>query len=77
MTSPIQKEYVESMNALAHGIAAILGPDAGFALLVFPFGEKPEGRVNYISNADRKDMLVAMREFIARAEGQADVKGRA
>lgn len=77
MTAPIQAEYRESMNHLAKLLSAALGQNAGFALLVFPFGEAPNGRVNYISNADRKDMLVAMKEFIARAEGQADVKGTA
>lgn len=41
----------------------------GFALLVFPFGDKPKGRMNYISNAQRADMLIAMKEFIARSEG--------
>ena len=77
MTSPIETQYRENMNALASGISSILGPGVGFALLVFPLGSAPDGRVNYISNAQRKDMLVAMKEFIARAEGQADVKGTA
>lgn len=40
----------------------------GFALLVFEF-DKPAA-VNYISNAERPDMLLAMKEFIARSEGR-------
>ncbi|MFP4891197.1 hypothetical protein [Paraburkholderia sp. EG304] len=39
----------------------------GYALLVFDFG--PNGTMNWISNADRRDMLAAMREFIAVSEG--------
>ena len=42
----------------------------GFALLVFEFGKTEGGRVNYVSNADRDDMLVAVREWLARAEGR-------
>jgi hypothetical protein len=36
---------------------------------MFEFGKA--GTVNYISNAHRADMLSAMKEFIARAEGRA------
>lgn len=42
----------------------------GFALFVFEFGKVEGGRVNYVSNADRPDMLVAVREWLARAEGR-------
>ena len=49
----------------------------GFVLLVFPFGDT-SGRANYISNgADRKDIVVLMREMIARFEGQPEQSGRA
>jgi len=39
----------------------------GFTLLVFKLGED-DGvhRINYISNCKRKNMIKAMREFIAR-----------
>jgi len=40
----------------------------GFCLLVFPM-EGGDGRMNYISNAERATMLIAMKEFIARNEG--------
>jgi hypothetical protein len=44
----------------------------GFVLLMFEFGEKTGDpafrRINYISNADRKDMLIAMREWLENAE---------
>jgi len=49
----------------------------GFILLVFPFGETSfEGRVNYVSNgADRKDMIIMMKEMIARFEGRVSTVG--
>jgi hypothetical protein len=42
----------------------------GFVLLTFEFGHTDNGLVNYVSNANREDMLTAMREWIARAEGR-------
>ena len=51
--------------------------DVGLVLWVFPYHDH-DGRVNYISNgADRKDIIVMMKELIARFEGQPEIKGRA
>jgi hypothetical protein len=78
---PIQDQYREQMRAVAKAIDGFLNPDGvkrnGFALLVFPFGQPDDShRSNYISNADREDMLATMKEFIARAEGRyADDSG--
>lgn len=70
---PIEKEYIEQMNAIAQVLNELFNADGkktnGFALLVFPF-EREEGRMNYISNAARADMLLAMKEFIAINEGR-------
>lgn len=71
---PITEETREGMNALAKIINIGLNGESldkkwGFALLVFPFGEVPEGRMNYISNGKREDMVVALKEFVARNEG--------
>ena len=41
----------------------------GFALLMFSF-DGPE--LTYVSNAERKDMLKALKEFIARNEAGTD-----
>ncbi|WP_028210788.1 hypothetical protein [Paraburkholderia mimosarum] len=41
----------------------------GYALLVFDFG--PGGTMNWISNADRHDVIATLREFIAVSEGNA------
>jgi hypothetical protein len=42
----------------------------GFALLVFEFGKTDNGMVDYVSNAERNDMITAMKEWVARAEGR-------
>jgi len=48
----------------------IYGQRMAFALLIFEFGAE-KGQSDYISNADRKDMITAMKEFIAQAEGMS------
>jgi hypothetical protein len=82
--APIEPEYHAQMNGLARALDDLFngsakGPDrkVGFVLMIFPFGDGP-GRCNYISNgADRRDIVIMMKEQIARFEGQPDISGRA
>jgi hypothetical protein len=82
--APIEDQHRQMMNDLAraldvafNGQAGGPGRKTGFVLLVFPF-DGHEGRCNYISNgADRRDIVVMMKEQIKRFEGQPEVKGRA
>lgn len=49
----------------------------GFVVLVFPF-DGPEGqRTNYVSNSKREDIVAALKEIVARFEGQPQQSGRA
>ena len=82
--APIEAEYIEKMNAVAHAVDAFFNGEpedrvegqprkTGFVLMVFPF-EGFDGRCNYISNgADRKDIVTLMKEMIARFEGQPEM----
>lgn len=49
----------------------------GFALLTYNFGENISGtgRVNYIGNGTRADVLVALKELVARWEGRYSEPG--
>jgi len=73
--APVQQEYIEKMRALARGVDHHFngsGPKrVGFILMVFPFSDNPnEGRCNYMSNADRADVVHMLREQIKRFETQ-------
>ena len=73
---PIVPKFKTFMNELARSLDDTLNPDptnreTGFAILFFPFGGPDGGRVNYISNGRREDMIAAMKEWLARAEGRA------
>lgn len=80
----LNEELRKQMNVLAKFLDEILnGEDValkrtsrkyGFALLTFDFGSG--GRMNWISNANRADMLVALKELIANFEGRAIPPGR-
>jgi len=43
----------------------------GFTLMVFDLNAIAGGHMNYISNANRADVVVAMKEFIAAEEDRA------
>lgn len=73
---PVEQEYIEKMRTVARGIdhhfnGTLLGKRSiGFILMVFPF-DKPEGRCNYMSNAQRAEVLQLLKEQVKRFEEQA------
>jgi len=77
--APIQPEYEDQMRQLAAAIDHYFnGPKGqpkktGFCLMVYPFGEG--GRCNYISNSNRQDVVVLLREQLKRFEGQKEETG--
>jgi hypothetical protein len=81
--APIEEAHRAQMNAVAQGLEEVFNGSAkgndrkvGFVLLVFPLGDH-DGRCNYISNADRRDIVTLMKEQIKRFEGQPEMKGTA
>lgn len=77
---PIDRRYREQMNAIAaaldEGFNGTARPKKiGFVLLMAEFGKVEGGRVNYISNADRADMIAMLKEWLARAEGRYSEQG--
>jgi len=77
----IQEQYRHDMNTLAKALDTyfngIDGPKrVAFVLLITGF-DNMVGRVNYISNGQRKDIVVMLKEILARFEGQPEQKGTA
>jgi len=83
MTNGVDAKTTALMQSLASALDGVLngedkGADrkVGFTLLLFNFGD--EGRVNYVSNADRADMLASLKALVARFEGRmTDQRGTA
>jgi len=71
MTAPIEPKYVSVLQTLGRDLNKLLNPDGvkrvGFAVLMFDLNTS-EGRMNYISNAQREDMVTAMKEFLSNLE---------
>lgn len=73
----IQEEHQQQMKALATAIDELLNLDrsnrtVGFVLLVYPLNSSERSdRINYLSNSRREDVLVALKELVARFEGRA------
>lgn len=78
MSDPIQAKYRQQMNQIARQLDEGLNgkrrlgkkPTVGFVLLTAEFGKIDGGRVNYISNGERADMIAMLREYLARVEGR-------
>jgi len=62
---PMDDEVRATGNRLGGLIGSSLPDGWGFALLIFPMGEG-DGRMNYISNAERATMRTALAELLAR-----------
>jgi hypothetical protein len=62
---PIEEEHFAKMNAIGQLLKEEFA-GYGFLLMVFDFGD--EGMMNYLSNADREDVLNCLREFIKKNE---------
>ncbi len=58
----------ERMQETARMIAAVLPPGTGFVLLAFDLN-RSDGRMEYVSNGQRRDVVKAMKEFIRKTEG--------
>jgi hypothetical protein len=78
---PIEPKFIELMNEVAKKLDRVFNGEAkgkdrenGFILLTFPF-EGHGGRCNYISNANRKDVVIMLKEQLARFEGQPEMSG--
>lgn len=73
-------ETQELMRALARTLDGLLNDaqkTTGFVLLTFPFDGPAGQRTNYIANCNRDDVVVALKEIVARFEGQPNQSGRA
>ncbi len=74
-TADSLKKFAELVNFVFNGTE---DPKVGFIVMCFNFGEDDNGRCNYISNASRADVIVLLKEQLARFEGWAEPKpGRA
>jgi hypothetical protein len=66
--SPEDAKVLADLKRIADLIDSQLPYGWGFVVLAFPFGA--DGRMNYVSNVDRADVVRVMYEFIEATKGQ-------
>jgi hypothetical protein len=67
--SPRDANTREQLQAIGRAIDEGLPQGWGFFLMAFPFNDAP-GRMNYISNANRTDVIKLMKEWIEKEEAK-------
>jgi len=83
--APVEAQYHEKLIAIMGALDEFLNDGAkggarktGLVVLMFPYGSATSGRVNFMSNgADRKDVVILMKEMIQRFSGQPEMTGKA
>lgn len=62
-------EFVKSkLHKIAKKVDEELPNGYGFVVLAFNFGEGKDNEMMYVSNADRQDIVKAMKEWIKKTE---------
>lgn len=77
----IEPTYRNKMNVLAHFLDYEFNGDrepkkVAFVMFISEFNAM-QGRVNFISNAKREDIIVMLKEILARFDGQPEMEGKA
>lgn len=71
----IEPRFEKLMNDIAKALdKGFNGPGPrtiGFVLAVFELDKLKDGRFNYISNSKREDVMILLKEAIAKFEGNA------
>ena len=63
-----QEKVKNKMKEIARMVDNELPENFGFVVLAFPFGENEQNRLQYVANAQREDVINAMKEFIQKTE---------
>lgn len=59
------QELIEArLGEIARTVEDMLPTETGFILFAFDFGNSPERRMQYVSNANREDAMKAMLEWM-------------
>jgi hypothetical protein len=61
----------DHMQKIARAVDEMLPQNWGFFIMAYPFSDEP-GRMNYISNGKREDVLKLMAEFIEKSKNPND-----
>ena len=64
MMTERERQANDVLQEIAKDIKEKLPEKMGFALLTYEFGDIDDGKMMYVSNSNREDVLKAMLEFV-------------
>ena len=67
--TPRDENVRDNLQKMAATIDEQIPRDWGFIIMVFPLGDQ-QGRLNYVSNGKREDVLVMLKKFLKRARNE-------
>lgn len=71
-----EEEANAVLQEIAQDIKEKLPENMGFALLAYEFGDGDDKRLMYISNSNRKDVMMAMGEFLEKNLNDPEMFGK-
>lgn len=69
--APPERTAREAMQDIGKAVEYRLPAGTGFLVMTFPFGEKP-GRLDYISNGQRADVINIIKEWLIKCGASED-----
>lgn len=64
----LQEQLKGKMKKIAQKVDEELPEGFGFIVLAFPFGKNIENEMLYVSNSERANVILVMKEFIEKTE---------
>lgn len=71
-----EKQANDALQAIAKEIKGRLPENMGFALLAYEFGDAKDKKMMYVSNSNRKDVIVSMLEFCNKNLNDPEIFGK-
>lgn len=66
--NPMNESVKSKMQKIGRKVDEELPREYGFVVLTFNFGEGKDNEMMYVSNANRQDVVKAMKEWIEKTE---------
>ena len=71
-----EKQANDALQAIAKEIKERLPENMGFALLAYEFGDAKDRKMMYVSNSNKKDVIISMLEFCDKNLNDPNIFGK-
>ena len=71
-----EKQANDALQAIAKEIKERLPENMGFALLAYEFGDAKDRKMMYVSNSNKKDVIISMLKFCNKNLNDPNIFGK-